>query len=568
MSATKRPSRPVVQRVARNLIRRGGSYTFRMRIPPEARGVFGGITEYVRSFGDVTEKEAKRLTDFHRAYCNGLIAEARGKAKSKKGAIELIRIKRVPDRDEIERAVRAWLVDREAGLGTSLYGSDGHQKVRVFRHIEDEVIRVGSPRTGEMPMLTRWIAEGLAEANGWKLPPDGELRRLLEDRVGRAQYEFSKRISAEQEIGKVHQPTHPMFAPGEYLRDSERQKDQSPPVSMQTIFSKYLAERKPPAKTVKKWTTAINSLVAHLGHDNAAAITPEDIVAWKDALLAPGEGGKVRTGQTVRNGYIGPVKTVMGYGKRNRLIADNPAAGITAITTETPRNRIEQGYSDAEARQVLAATLAVDTHSTDSFGLFARRWLPWLCAFTGARVGEMAQLRREDVAQDQDGNWFVVIKPEAGSQKGNFARQVSIHPQLIEQGFVEAVKQRSGPLFYDPTKGQLGSTGNTQYAKAAQRVAYWVRDTVGIKDKALQPNHGWRHRFVTVAHRIGMPDDVCRAIIGHAARDVHQTYGNVPFETISHWISLLPRYEFNEAGSMGVPHGSDEILQPVATAAE
>src|SRR5207247_694189 len=145
-------------------------------------------------------------------------------------------------------------------------------------------------------------------------------------------------------------------------------------------------------------------------------------------------------------------KTVLGYGKRNRMIAENPAAGITVLATEVPSNRPEPGFTDSEAKQVLAAALAIDTETDPSFGAFSRRWLPWLCAFTGARVGEMAQLRREDVGQDEDGIWFVVIKPEAGSQKGNFARQVALHPQLIEQGFVDAVMRRSGPLFYDPRK--------------------------------------------------------------------------------------------------------------------
>ena len=46
----------------------------------------------------------------------------------------------------------------------------------------------------------------------------------------------------------------------------------------------------------------------------------------------------------------------------------------------------------------------------------AKRWSPVLCAFTGARVTEMAQLRREDVRQE-DGRWVLRVTPDVGSVK-------------------------------------------------------------------------------------------------------------------------------------------------------
>lgn len=45
-------------------------------------------------------------------------------------------------------------------------------------------------------------------------------------------------------------------------------------------------------------------------------------------------------------------------------------------------------------------------------GALAKRWLPWVCAYTGARVGEIAQLRKQDVAHEH-GRWVLVITPEA-----------------------------------------------------------------------------------------------------------------------------------------------------------
>lgn len=416
-----------------------------------------------------------------------------------------------------------------------------------------------------MPLLTGWIAEGLAEANGWDLPPDGELRRFVEDRVGRAQNELSERVTADQGWDKVRRPAHPMFEQARFDRDREHQRCR--PVAIKTIFDGYLSERKPAPATVKAWTSAINSLIAHLGHDDAAIVTPEDIVAWKDALLAANNGSS-RGGITVRHKYLGAVKPVFGWAKRNRLIHDNPVAGVTVDAPKTIRRRTSKGYSDAEARRVLTASYAINTQADRSFLAFARRWLPWLCAYTGARVGEMAQLRRQDIAKNEEGIWYLTITPEAGSQKGNFARQVAIHPHLIEQGFIEAVEGRSGPLFYDPTRARKGSIGNPQHKKVAQRVADWVRHTVGLTDPDLQPNHGWRHRFITIAKDSGMDGDIRRAIVGHAAIDEHGDYGDTLIRSSYRALAEFPRYVVEECRSVGFAPRTHEILQPVATAAE
>lgn len=47
----------------------------------------------------------------------------------------------------------------------------------------------------------------------------------------------------------------------------------------------------------------------------------------------------------------------------------------------------------------------------------AKRWVPWLCAFTGARVGEMIQIRKEDVRREGK-LWMLHVTPEAGPVNG------------------------------------------------------------------------------------------------------------------------------------------------------
>lgn len=61
----------------------------------------------------------------------------------------------------------------------------------------------------------------------------------------------------------------------------------------------------------------------------------------------------------------------------------NPAVGVTVRQSETAGTR-KLPYSDQEVARLLALA--------DQETLTYRRWLPWLMAPSGARVGELAQL--------------------------------------------------------------------------------------------------------------------------------------------------------------------------------
>jgi integrase len=63
----------------------------------------------------------------------------------------------------------------------------------------------------------------------------------------------------------------------------------------------------------------------------------------------------------------------------------------------------------------------------------AKRWVPWLCAYTGARVGEIAQLRKQDVRW-VDGHYVIHITPEPGTVKTDEPRDVVLHSHLIQRG--------------------------------------------------------------------------------------------------------------------------------------
>ena len=149
----------------------------------------------------------------------------------------------------------------------------------------------------------------------------------------------------------------------------------------------------------------------------------------------------------------------------------------------------KRGYSDEEARKVLKAALA----QPDAL----RRWVPFLCAYTGARVSEVCQLRAEDIIQIED-IWCVRFVPEAGSLKNaSSERAVPLHPALIDQGILKlAQKVGSGPLFARASPDRFGSQGGN----GAKIIARWVR-SLGLEDPRISPNHSWRHRLRTLGRK-------------------------------------------------------------------
>lgn len=107
--------------------------------------------------------------------------------------------------------------------------------------------------------------------------------------------------------------------------------------------------------------------------------------------------------------------------------------------------REAKAFTNDEIRTILNATLSVTVRSkTDA----AKRWCPWLAAYSGARIGELTQLRGVDIIKE-DGIHAMKISPEAGTTKTKTARKVPIHEHLIEQGFIDFVRTNGkGALFY------------------------------------------------------------------------------------------------------------------------
>ena len=292
--------------------------------------------------------------------------------------------------------------------------------------------------------------------------------------------------------------------------------------------------RKP--STYESYSNTTAGLIAFLGHDDAKLVTPEDVVRFKDHRLSSinPRTGKPISAKTVKDSDLAGLKTLFGWAVSNRKLTANPVSGIS-IKLGKPQKLRSKGLTEEEAKAILPAALRV-TRGGESAGTFAaKRWVPWLAAYTGARVGELAQLRKQDVTQDGE-HWTIRLTPEAGTIKTNEARTVVLHTHLVELGFPAFVDAApTGHLFLKLSKsGDV--LGPLQGLK--NRLAEFSRSIV--KDPNVAPMHGFRHRFKTVGMEAGISTRVLDAIQGHAARTAGDSYGDVTVKAMAQAMERIP----------------------------
>ncbi len=304
-------------------------------------------------------------------------------------------------------------------------------------------------------------------------------------------------------------------------------------VSIKGLFERYAGSGAANPRTVSKWRPHVLSFVEHIGHDDVTRVKRSDLTGWTEALVARGLAVK-----TITDSYIPAVRVSLALAYEDELIPANPASGLKVRGPKTAETH-DKDHSDEAAKAILKAAMKGQPNTLPERHRLARRWVPWICAYTGARVGEITQLRAMDIRQEE-GVWVFRITPEAGSTKDSKARSVPIHSHLIEQGVIALARTNDAtPLFYDVPKGG-GSKVNPLPKQRASKLAAWVR-SLGVTTP--QPNHGWRHRFKTVARSVGIPAEERDAIQGHVPRTEGEKYGKQPLENLRAAIEKLPRYE-------------------------
>jgi integrase len=309
-------------------------------------------------------------------------------------------------------------------------------------------------------------------------------------------------------------------------------------------FSAYVAERKPANSTINRWRSIFLDLDTHFERKDVALYTGDDAVAWKDTLI-----GQERVSRTVNDVWLTAARTVFQWVVDQKKIGVNPFHRVKAAG---PKVKPTKGEFAEEAIEIILAATVRPQASNESAKLkAAKRWVPWLSAYSGSRPGEMTQLRREDIRKHRSGCWTLSITPDAGTVKGSVPRTIVLHDHLIEQGFIDFVKNApEGPLFYEPASERPMRDPLNPPRPASvvlrNKLAAWVR-SLGVEDKGYAPGHSWRHTFARRAARAGIEERLRNAFCGWVDTRAKRVYETPTIEDLADAIARFPRYQVEVA---------------------
>lgn len=332
------------------------------------------------------------------------------------------------------------------------------------------------------------------------------------------------------------------FAEGDYRPDKEAEKFPPTPSrgsvtsagrreagGMEALIAGWEKEKSPRPATRDLWRTYIAEFISFVGNDDPGAIRRQDVIDWKQKLLEDGNSPK-----TINDSKLAALKAVLGWAVDNGRLSENAAARVSVKRAKKPGEKM-MGFDKSDAAVILRAA------ANEASSVY--RWVPLLCAASGARVSEVCQLRAQDIVQ-VDGVWVMSICAEAGSVKNvNAERDVPLHPHVVDAGFVDFARRKgSGPLFFDPSRRRIGAKKPAPKI-VAKNVAAWVHRLdvkVGRTEHRTDPNHGWRHLFKTLGRDVGVEDSVLDAITGNGPPTVGRRYGETWLTTAARAVAKIP----------------------------
>lgn len=312
-------------------------------------------------------------------------------------------------------------------------------------------------------------------------------------------------------------------------------------VSVDQLWEKWKEGRgKSCAKnTLKRYQPVLQSLHRFCGKKDIRGIDHLLVHKWANHRVEY-EGVSRHTVKTVD---LVAVSSVFGWATRSGgelslgfILSENPVRKID-FDAPAPKLIRERCLRDAEVATILSMARTIKPDDTNPTASAAKRWCPWLCAYTGARISELTALHKKHIRFDQDA-WVIDLRVT----KTGLIVSVPIHEHLIEEGFLDfQAASDEGPLFYDP-KRHRAKADTKPWEQRSKSLARWIRAAIKL-DPFLEPNHCWRHTFKTRAEGVGIDADISDAITGHSDTKVAGRYRWRTIPVLEAAIKQFPRYK-------------------------
>jgi integrase len=314
-------------------------------------------------------------------------------------------------------------------------------------------------------------------------------------------------------------------------------------VSCWELFEAFVIATKPAEKTVGRWRCVFLEMQREFAEAGADGITEDAARKWVHGLIT-----EKRRASTVREIWLSASRRVFSWAREHKRIRQSPFKEVKVDVPRKMQTREDgRSFTASEAGTILKASLTYEKPTTPTQR--ARRWVPWLCAYSGARPGEITQLRGGDI-EDRNGLHVMKLTPDAGTTKNRKIRVVPLHEHIIAQGFIEMARRvGKGALFFNDSTPQRVSADPLKPSRrradtARAHLGTWVRG-LGVDDPEISPNHSWRHLFKRIADEVGMPEKMNDAITGHTQATEGRKYGSPGVAAMAEALKKIPRYSLD-----------------------
>ncbi|MGE8134443.1 DUF6538 domain-containing protein [Novosphingobium subterraneum] len=466
-------------------------------------------------------------------------------------------------------------------------GVSGHGRRRWLRHIERTRIALEEQARrsafGDNAGMAAF-ADLAIEELGLDLPPDSEAYAKFLADLNAARL-AALRVSNERVAGNLDAETDSKLVTR--VRDQARQKAKAGETLLELFelrAAELLAKKEIRLDTVNQDRKVIEQFAAFVGPDRAIdSITAAEVEDYRDTLrmLPPKwpshnalrgmdmrtaavkarELGLAQVAFTTVNKHLSTISPLYAWlrgrrkGRWPNLI--NPVDGLhfDKVKGKNPRPPFTTDALNKMLRSPLFVGFRADGYEHKPGNMRAddwRKWVPLACLFTGARIGEIAQLRIGDVRKDR-GVWFVHIQhddKDGQATKSGKSRPAAVHSMLEKIGFIEFrnrqlaaaggnLEARLFPELEPNSRGQISALPSR-----------WWREylaAIGLKNGADGVGaHSFRH---TLADRLRVEaellDDQIEVCLGHNQKTTTSGYGELSQGTVTMFKDWIDRVRFD-----------------------
>ena len=313
-----------------------------------------------------------------------------------------------------------------------------------------------------------------------------------------------------------------------------------PTCLLSKLMEEYCAalqnEKPADEETRRRYRDALDTMLLLLGDREIDSYSQQDLVVLKAKLyrwpanvnrLAEFRGKtaaeilriktvKTLDKRTVDSKYMAKIIAVFQYACRQGMIAGDIAQNVVKSVTVAQKKAGRRKPYDIEDLKKIFASLPVHPERPHL------AWIPLIAAYSGARHGELCNLRVADINVYQRIPYMMITEEDDCGEvvrnvRGEGSRRlVPLHPLLVEMGLLQFVamrKARGKELLFELRK--KGSDESVPLTGEYYAVTFEIFNRKQVTNDLRKGFYSFRYTVHRALQLKNVPLEICFAITGH-----------------------------------------------------